>query len=93
MTPDRVARLVAEGENLAVEFKGEERSALNDRDLVETVVCLANRVGGGYPSGYGATLTAMTDTLYRMHRRAAHHEWRSSACPSPSSISTSASAG
>jgi len=45
MTPDRVARLVAEGENLAVEFKGEERSALNDRDLVETVVCLANRVG------------------------------------------------
>jgi ATP-dependent DNA helicase RecG len=45
MTPDRVARLVAEGENLAVEFKGEEWSALNDRDLVETVVCLANRIG------------------------------------------------
>lgn len=39
-------KLIAGGETLTVEFKGEERSPLNDRDLVETVVCLANQVGG-----------------------------------------------
>ena len=37
--------LLAAGETFDVEFKGEERSALNDRDLVEAVVCLANRPG------------------------------------------------
>ena len=47
MTPENLERLIAEGETLNVEFKGEERSPLNDRDLVEAVVCLANRSGIG----------------------------------------------
>ena len=38
--------LVAGGESLTVEFKGEERGALSDRDIYETVVCLANADGG-----------------------------------------------
>ena len=45
MTPEELKRLIAQGENLQVEFKGEERTPLNDNDLVETVVCLANRAG------------------------------------------------
>jgi len=45
MTPDRLASLIRRGETLAVELKGEERTPLNDRDLVEAVVCLANRTG------------------------------------------------
>jgi ATP-dependent DNA helicase RecG len=43
MTIENLESLIAEGETLNVEFKGEERSPLNDRDLVEAVVCLANR--------------------------------------------------
>lgn len=46
MTPDTLKQLVAAGETLNVEFKGEETSPLNDPDLVEAVVCLANRPGG-----------------------------------------------
>ncbi len=46
MTPDDLRRLIAAGETLAVEFKGEEREALSDSTLVETVVCLANRPDG-----------------------------------------------
>ena len=45
MTPKALQRLIAGGETLSVEFKGEERSPLNDRDLVEAVACLANRTG------------------------------------------------
>jgi ATP-dependent DNA helicase RecG len=45
MNPDALRKLIDTGETLAVEFKGEERAPLNDRDLVETVVCLANRSG------------------------------------------------
>jgi ATP-dependent DNA helicase RecG len=45
MTPEKLAELVAAGENLDVEFKGEKSSPLNDRALVEAVVCLANRPG------------------------------------------------
>ncbi len=45
MTSEALGRLIAGGETLAVEFKGEERMPLNDRDLVEVVVCLANRSG------------------------------------------------
>ncbi|MDP2234771.1 MAG: ATP-binding protein, partial [Actinomycetota bacterium] len=39
--------LIATGETLPVEFKGEERCALGDSDLVQAVVCLANRTGEG----------------------------------------------
>lgn len=45
MTPDQLREIIARGECLDVEFKGEERAPLNDRDLVEAVVCLANRPG------------------------------------------------
>lgn len=45
MRPEELQRLIASGETLAVEFKGEERTPLNDRELVESVVCLANRTG------------------------------------------------
>jgi ATP-dependent DNA helicase RecG len=43
MTEVQLRKLAASGETLDVEFKGEEREALNDNDLVETVVCLSNR--------------------------------------------------
>jgi ATP-dependent DNA helicase RecG len=43
MTAKQLRRIIAGGETLDVEFKGEKRSALNDRELVEAVVCLANR--------------------------------------------------
>jgi ATP-dependent DNA helicase RecG len=42
----RVRAWIAAGETLEVEFKSERRKALNDRDLVEVVVCLANGAGG-----------------------------------------------
>lgn len=44
--PERVSRCIAEGESYGVEFKGESHAPLNDRDLVEAVVCLANGSGG-----------------------------------------------
>ena len=43
LTVKQLRRIVAGGETLDVEFKGEKRSVLNDRELVEAVVCLANR--------------------------------------------------
>jgi ATP-dependent DNA helicase RecG len=36
-------RLIAAGETLLVEFKGEARAPLSDDDVVEAVICLANR--------------------------------------------------
>jgi ATP-dependent DNA helicase RecG len=42
----QVAQWTAGGERYDVEFKGEERERLNDRDLIEAVVCLANGLGG-----------------------------------------------
>ncbi|MDE2148838.1 MAG: putative DNA binding domain-containing protein [Gammaproteobacteria bacterium] len=38
--------LIAGGESLTLEFKSERRERLNDRDLVEAVVCLTNAQGG-----------------------------------------------
>ena len=43
MTPDFVKKLMDAGESLDVEFKSESRKMLSDRDLIDTVVCLANR--------------------------------------------------
>lgn len=43
MTPEFLRSLIAKGETLEVEFKGEERAALGDKDLVEAVTCLAIR--------------------------------------------------
>ncbi len=41
-----VGALITEGETFTVEFKGEEGAPLNDGELVEAVICLANGDGG-----------------------------------------------
>lgn len=41
-----VRSMVAASESLTVEFKGESRKPLSDRDVYENVVCLANTEGG-----------------------------------------------
>jgi ATP-dependent DNA helicase RecG len=46
MTPERLRELIGGGETIAVEFKGEAGHALSDQDLVEAIICLANRSGG-----------------------------------------------
>ncbi len=50
MTREILRSMILAGESTAVEFKGESQRPLNDRGLVETVVCLANR--GGAEPGY-----------------------------------------
>lgn len=46
MTEQRLHQLIAGGESLTLEFKGEEARPLSDDELVEAVVCLANRPEG-----------------------------------------------
>ncbi len=46
MEQNNVTELISRGESFTVEFKGEERQPYSDRDLVQTVVCLANGAGG-----------------------------------------------
>ena len=43
---DDVKKLASKGETLTVEFKGEERGQISDKEIYETVVCLANGDGG-----------------------------------------------
>lgn len=43
MMPERLQGLIDVGESVDVEFKGEEQKPLSDDELVEAVVCLANR--------------------------------------------------
>lgn len=43
MTPERLRELVQRGESLDVEFKGESRGPLSDDEIVQAVVCMANR--------------------------------------------------
>ena len=45
MTPEGLPELIRRGESLDLEFKGESRGPLSDTNLVESVVCLANRTG------------------------------------------------
>jgi ATP-dependent DNA helicase RecG len=45
MNPESLLQLIKEGETMDIEFKGEERNALSDNDLLEAVVCLCNRPG------------------------------------------------
>jgi ATP-dependent DNA helicase RecG len=45
MTPERLGEVIEAGESLDVEFKGEEARPLSDGELIEAVVCLANRRG------------------------------------------------
>jgi ATP-dependent DNA helicase RecG len=47
MNSDSLVRLISNGENLDIEFKGEKNGTINDRELIEAVVCLANRSGNG----------------------------------------------
>lgn len=46
LTADDIDRLRDAGETFEVEFKGEERAALSDPELLEAIVCLANGRGG-----------------------------------------------
>ena len=46
MTPERLRELIGGGETIDVEFKGEAGHAVSDQDLVEAIICLANRPGG-----------------------------------------------
>ena len=43
MNLERLRELIAGGENLDVEFKGEAQRLLSDEEIVKAVVCLANR--------------------------------------------------
>lgn len=45
MIPELLREIIAKGESLNVEFKGEEKASLSDSALVEAVICLANRSG------------------------------------------------
>lgn len=45
MTPELLRSLISNGENLQVEFKGEQQRNFSDTELIETVVCLANTQG------------------------------------------------
>lgn len=48
MTEERLQEMIAQGESLTVEFKGEESRSLSDDELVEAIVCLANRPEGDF---------------------------------------------
>jgi len=58
MTEAELRTIIAAGEGLETEFKGEERKELNDRDLVDAAVCLANRPPG---QDYGYLLIGVED--------------------------------
>ena len=47
-----LAAIIAGGETLAVEFESERAGSLSDRELVETVACMANRDSGGDNEGW-----------------------------------------
>ena len=46
MDTTTIEQYIRAGESLKVEFKGEQRESLSDREIYETVVCLANADGG-----------------------------------------------
>lgn len=45
MSQPTLAEIIAQGENITVEFKS-DRGPLDDGDLLDTVVCMANGQGG-----------------------------------------------
>lgn len=47
MNPELIRRMAQQGETLDIEFKGESREPLNDKDIVKAVTCLANWRGTG----------------------------------------------
>lgn len=50
MSPERLKQLIQQGETMDVEFKSEERRTLSDDEIVEAIVCMANRpsLGSGW---------------------------------------------
>jgi ATP-dependent DNA helicase RecG len=46
MTTEELKVLIADGETMTVEFKGESKKPFSDREMYEAVVCLANAEGG-----------------------------------------------
>jgi len=46
MDYDDIKKLISKGESFTLEFKGEGRNQIGDREIYETVVCLANGDGG-----------------------------------------------
>lgn len=47
MSPEHLEQLIACGETLCVEFKSESAKAVSDSELLNSVVCLANRTDDG----------------------------------------------
>jgi len=45
MNPEQLRRIIQQGENLDVEFKGEGQRQVSDDEIVRAVVCMANRAG------------------------------------------------
>jgi ATP-dependent DNA helicase RecG len=45
MTPEQLEQIIAGGETLDVEWKGERTAPLADAELVAAVACMANRAG------------------------------------------------
>jgi ATP-dependent DNA helicase RecG len=45
MIPELLREIIAKGESLNVKFKGEEKKSLENPELVEAIICLANRSG------------------------------------------------
>lgn len=46
MTPEDLVDLIAAGESFTVEFKRGQRAAMNDTEIVDAVICMANGDGG-----------------------------------------------
>lgn len=46
MTPEDLGDLIAAGESFTVEFKRGQRAAMNDTEIVDAVICMANGDGG-----------------------------------------------
>ncbi|MFN0149549.1 MAG: ATP-binding protein [bacterium] len=70
MTPEQLRVIVANGETLDAEFKGEDARPLSDAELVEAVVCLANRSG----SAPGWLLVGVEDDGRVTGARPRHHD-------------------
>lgn len=70
MTPEVLRDLIEGGETLEVEFKGEGGHPLSDGDIVEAVVCLANRPG----SDPGWLLVGVEDDGQVTGARPRHHD-------------------
>lgn len=59
MNLDELRAVVAAGETFTVEFKRAAAGALNDADIVDAVVCLANGEGGLLLVGVELTWTSL----------------------------------